>query len=107
MKIAYSVDQKEPKTIIIPDGVSGGLIEIHLDQLSFDEPVTKIKVALIGVEGVSELCEEVIHEISMMNDVPLPVFEFKSKSFDAKQSSGKIAIPIIRCNNIQAEALVG
>ena len=32
MKIAYSVDQKEPKTIIIADGVPDGLIEIHLDQ---------------------------------------------------------------------------
>ena len=44
----------------------------------------------------------------IINDIPLPVFEFKSDSSKIRQTDGKIQIPISRSNHVGGtDALIG
>ena len=96
--MVYEIDDKE-YALTIADGESEGIIELPIEQVPMKEAQTIIRARLKSIHGDDvpvELGDKREITVTINNDVPLPVFEFKSLSSKIVQSLEKIEIPVMR-----------
>lgn len=95
--------------LFIAEGQSEGTIDVPIEQVPMKDATTVIKMQLVSIKADDapvELGKVKTLEITVNNDVPLPVFEFKADASKIVQSLEKIEIPVIRTAGARSHALI-
>ena len=106
--IVYQINN-EMHNLVMPSDMAEAVIEVPLEQIPLQEAVTEIRMTLVTITAgtvPAELGEIKSHFVSIVNDIPLPMFEFKTEGTKVRQSDGIIAIPVVRTNAVATGALI-
>ena len=95
----------------MPSNMAEAVIEVPLEHVPLTESATDLRLELVEIStanGPAELGPCLKHVTHIINDIPLPIFEFKNDSSKIRQSDGRLKIPISRSNHVGGtEALIG
>jgi len=107
--VVYQLNDS-PAELVMPSEVAEAVIEVPLEQIPLEEAITEIKMVLVSITAgdiPAQLGMITSHTVAVVNDVPLPTFEFKSDGSKVRQSDGVVHLDIIRTNNVNSAALIG
>ena len=106
--VVYELDDQQ-YSLFIAEGQSEGHIDFPIEQIPMKDATTIIKMKLVSIKENDlpvELGKTKDLELTIMNDVPLPVFEFKADSSKIVQSLEKIEIPVVRSGGARSKAVI-
>ena len=99
----------ETFSLFIAEGQSEGTIDIPIEQIPMKDAHTVIPMQLVSIKADDvpvELGKIKQLKITVNNDVPLPVFEFKNEASKIVQSLEKIEIPVLRTGGARSKAFI-